>query len=50
MEKKKPHVIEYMCTWCGKKTTKAIISGRPLPGNCPRRNGMPHRWVINRKY
>lgn len=50
MDKKKPNFIEYMCTWCGHKTTKGINSGRPLPGKCPRRNSMPHRWVINRKF
>lgn len=46
----KPKRIEYMCSYCGRKTTKSILSGRPEPGKCPRRKGdSPHSWVINRK-
>ena len=48
--------VEYMCTICGKKTSRISTMVRPLPGHCPRRpiafDGKrgPHRWVINRKY
>lgn len=41
--------IEYMCTYCGKKEKKSENAGRPMPGKCPRKNGGPHSWVINRK-
>ena len=47
--------IEYMCTWCGKKTIRLSSRGRPEPGNCPRKSkdakghNRPHTWVINRK-
>jgi len=53
--KKIPNV-EYMCRWCGARITKLSTSGRPQPGNCPRRpkNRMgkpqPHSWVINRRF
>lgn len=43
--------IEYMCTHCGQKVVRTEISGRPMPGKCPKRTGnQPHRWVISRKY
>lgn len=51
----KNNTIEYMCTWCGHKVIRSTISGRPMPGNCPRKpkdsNGKmrPHTWRINRK-
>ena len=42
--------IEYMCSYCGKKQIKTKISGRPMPGKCPRKsNDRPHSWVVNRK-
>ena len=47
--------IEYICTWCGAKIIRGATSGRPSPGNCPRkpkdRDGKmkPHTWRINRK-
>lgn len=48
---KKPKNVQFMCTYCGKIITKRIDFGRPLPGQCPRRNGkLPHRWVINKKF
>lgn len=41
--------IQYMCTYCGKKTTMAANKGRPEPGRCPRKSGdRPHTWRINR--
>lgn len=44
-------VVEYMCTYCGTKQVRLKNFGRPQPGVCPRRiKGMPHRWVINRKW
>lgn len=49
MTTKKPTKIEWMCTQCGKKETKGINNGRPLPGKCTRKNGKPHSWVQNRK-
>ncbi len=43
--------VEYMCTYCGRRTTRAEGTGRPLPGKCPSRPGVkPHSWVVNRKY
>lgn len=43
--------IEYMCSYCGKKTTRSETMGRPMPGKCPKKaNGGPHSWKINRKY
>lgn len=51
MLRKKPALIEYMCTYCGVKNCRGINSGRPQPGKCPRRKSdQPHRWVINRKF
>jgi hypothetical protein len=53
---KKIMTVEYMCSYCGTKTTRSSAMGRPLPGNCSRktktRDGKmrPHTWVINRKY
>jgi len=45
-----PKIIEYMCTYCGIKQSRAQTSGRPLPGICHRRgNNLPHRWVKNRE-
>lgn len=42
--------IEYMCSYCGKKTIRTSIQGRPLPGKCPRKSGdRPHSWVKNRE-
>ena len=46
----KPKKIEYMCTYCGRKETRKEGMGRPMPGKCSRRDGKPHRWVINRKW
>ncbi|WP_172794607.1 hypothetical protein [Acetivibrio ethanolgignens] len=47
---KKTITIEYMCTYCGRRSCKKEGAGRPLPGKCPRRSGdQPHRWVVNRK-
>ena len=44
-------MIEYMCSYCGKKTSKGANSGKPMPGTCPRKkNGGPHSWTVNRKY
>lgn len=48
---KKVRTIEYMCSQCGKKTSRPVNSGRPMPGKCTRRSeNQPHRWIINRKY
>lgn len=45
-----PKRIEYICTQCGKKDTRVVSQGRPLPGKCPRKTGnKPHSWVINRR-
>ena len=44
-------MVEFMCTYCGKKTSKSATSGRPDPGKCPKKTGeKPHSWVINRKW
>ena len=35
--------IQYMCTYCGKKTTRSSSQGRPMPGRCPKKEGKkPH--------
>lgn len=45
------HRIEYMCRHCGARQTKGAMDGKPEPGTCPRRtNGMPHMWVVQRKW
>ena len=47
---KKTVRIEWMCTHCGQKVTRAESTGRPAPGTCPRKPGKgPHTWVKNRK-
>ena len=49
------HHIEYICTWCGAKAIRGINAGRPMPGNCPRKESgkdgrkKPHTWRINRR-
>lgn len=41
--------IEYICSFCGKKTTMNAQMGRPQPGKCPRKTGdKPHSWRKNR--
>lgn len=41
--------VEWMCTQCGRKTTRGIKDGRPDPGRCPKKQGdRPHSWVKNR--
>lgn len=41
--------IEYICATCGRKEIKTEISGRPMPGKCPRKVGdKPHTWRKNR--
>lgn len=48
--KKIVHSIEYICSYCGKKTLRGANSGRPQPGKCPRKQGdKPHSWRINKK-
>ena len=48
------HTIEYICTYCGKRTLRSSISGRPYPDNCPRKpknkdgSMKPHTWRISR--
>lgn len=47
--------VQYMCTYCGSKVTLNAKSGRPNPGTCSKRpkksgTGMPHRWVVNKKW
>lgn len=49
------YTVEYMCRYCGMKTTRHSNQGRPMPGICSRRpkvggRSMPHSWVINRRY
>jgi len=49
MEKKYSY-IEYMCSYCGRKTTMSISSGRPMPGVCSKKGkDKPHSWRVNRK-
>ena len=46
--------IEYICSYCGTKTIRSETTGRPSPGNCPRKprgsdgKMKPHSWRINR--
>lgn len=45
--------IEYMCKYCGRKTTRPANMGMPQPGICnkrPKFNGkpLPHEWIVNR--
>lgn len=43
--------IEYMCRHCGKKQIMGDNMGKPIPGVCPKRtSGMPHSWIINKKF
>lgn len=48
--------VEYRCSWCGMTQTRSVNTGKPAPGNCPRRpklkNGQskPHVWTVNRRY
>ena len=49
--KREIRYIEYMCRYCGTKTSKGKDRGRPMPGKCPKRSGnMPHSWVKNREW
>lgn len=47
--------IEYMCSYCGRRTIRAKSVGRPMPGNCPRKpkdkagKMKPHTWTISRR-
>lgn len=47
---------EYMCSFCGLKTSMLSSQGRPQPGSCSKKGktkdgkSKPHSWVINRKY
>lgn len=49
-------MIEYMCSYCGRKERKTVNSGKPQPGTCTKkgktRDGrtQPHTWVKNRTY
>jgi hypothetical protein len=43
--------VEYMCRNCGKRTTKIVNQGKPLPGICPRKTGGgAHMWIVNRRF
>lgn len=49
--KREKKYIEYMCRYCGTKTSKGKDRGRPMPGKCSKRSGdMPHSWVKNREW
>lgn len=44
-------MVEYMCSYCGRKEPRKADSGKPLPGKCPRKTGdKPHTWKVNRKF
>ena len=51
-----PGMMEYMCSYCGRKERKTVNSGKPQPGTCTKkgktRDGRtrPHTWVKNRTY
>lgn len=46
-----PGMIEYMCSYCGRKERKTVNSVKPQPGTCTKkgktRDGRtrPHTWV-----
>ena len=48
--------VEYMCSYCGTKTTRSIANGRPMPGNCTRKpktkdgRCKPHSWTVSRRW
>lgn len=48
--------IEYICSFCGMKTSRAVSCGRPSPGVCSKKGktkngqGKPHTWRINRRF
>lgn len=47
--------IEYMCRFCGRKVVRGALTGKPQPGNCPRKPKVagrmqPHSWSVNRKF
>lgn len=48
--------VEYRCSHCGAKAQRHEGTGKPAPGNCPKRNKLssgqprPHIWVVNRKF
>lgn len=48
--------VEYRCSQCGAISRRHEGTGKPSPGNCPRKNPLrngaprPHTWVVNRKY
>ncbi len=55
MQQKKIMKVEYMCRWCGARSTQLSSFGRPAPGSCPRKpkvagKSRPHTWVVNRRY
>lgn len=56
VNKKRITTVEYMCRFCGKKEVRSVNAGRPMPGNCSRKQSvsggksLPHSWVINRKF
>jgi len=45
------NTVHWQCTWCGAGVTRGKASGRPSPGNCPRKpktkdgKYKPHTWV-----
>ena len=49
-----PIRVEFLCTWCGKRTMCSATHGRPEPGVCPKRSSAtrerPHVWLKNRKF
>ena len=41
--------IEWMCRYCGQRRVMFKNNGRPIPGECPRRERkQPHSWIKNR--
>ena len=43
--------IEWICTYCGKRSTMSERMGRPQPGKCPRKQGdKPHSWRKNKTF
>ena len=50
IERKVIHTIEYMCRNCGAKNARGVNSGKPQPGRCPRKNGKPHSWIVNKRF
>ena len=48
--------VAWTCTYCGKRVVNSRLSGRPVPGQCPRKSKdasgkyRPHSWTVEKKW